>query len=58
MPKFEYESEQERKDEEDFNNEDHQMNFGERAMPIRKARTQQRRYSGQPEQIIIQAESE
>ena len=42
QPKIDYDneqvSEQERKDEEDFNNEDHYMNFGERPMPVRNTR--------------------
>jgi len=47
MARMEYESEQERKDEEDFNNEDHQMSFGQQKQsPSNNGRSNQERSSG------------
>ena len=59
MARMEYESEQERKDEEEFNNEDHQMNFGEQKPSTNNViRSNSERPSGQPEQIVIQSDQD
>lgn len=51
--RFEEVSEEERKDEEDYNNEDHQANM------VAKMRSQNsRQKSGQPQQVIVQTEAD
>ena len=50
--KFEDESEEERKDEEDYNNEDHRASM-EAKMRLQSTRPT----SGQPQQVIMQSDS-